>query len=51
MEAAADWVAAAGMPKLQLMVRSGNADALAFYAALGFAVEDTAVLSRWLDTR
>jgi len=48
MAAAEAWVRAAGVPKLQLMVRSGNAGALGFYEALGFAVEETAVLSRWI---
>jgi len=48
MGAAEQWVQAAGVPKLQLMVRSGNTGALGFYGALGYAVEDTAVLSRWL---
>ncbi len=49
MQAAEGWVRDAGIPKLQLMVRSGNAEALGFYGALGFRVEDTAVLSRWID--
>jgi ribosomal protein S18 acetylase RimI-like enzyme len=48
MQAAQDWVRAAGVPKVLLMVRAGNTDALGFYAALGFTVEDTVVLSRWL---
>jgi ribosomal protein S18 acetylase RimI-like enzyme len=49
MQAAEAWVRDAGVPKLQLMVRSGNAGALGFYESLGFAVEETAVLSRWLE--
>jgi ribosomal protein S18 acetylase RimI-like enzyme len=32
-----------------LMVRSSNTAVLGFYDALGYAVEDTSVLSRWLD--
>ncbi len=49
MQAAAAWVRDAGMPKIQLMVRSTNTAALDFYDAIGFKVEDTVVLSRWLD--
>jgi hypothetical protein len=49
MGSAEAWVRAAGMPKLQLMVRSSNTGALGFYDSLGFTVEDTAVLSRWLE--
>ena len=49
MTAAEEWVAERGIPKLMLMVRSSNTAVLGFYDALGYAVEDTAVLSRWLD--
>ena len=49
MGAAEAWVRAAGIPKLQLMVRSSNEAALGFYDAVGFGVEDTTVLSRRLD--
>lgn len=49
MAAAEAWVAERGVPKLMLMVRSGNTAVLGFYDALGYAVEETAVLSRWLD--
>ena len=48
MAGAEAWAMATGIPKLQLMVRSGNADAVGFYDALGFTVEDTMVLSRWI---
>jgi len=44
MEAAMDWLRAAGMPRLNLMVRDGNDAVLRFYAALGFAVSDVRVL-------
>jgi ribosomal protein S18 acetylase RimI-like enzyme len=50
MAACEDWVAARGIPKLMLMVRSSNEAVLGFYARLGYAVEDTAVLGRRLDT-
>ena len=49
MDAAEAWARAAGLPKIQLMVRSSNTGTLGFYDALGYAVEDTAVLSRWLE--
>lgn len=37
-----------GCPKLNLQVRGGNADALAFYARLGFAVDDVVGLGKRL---
>lgn len=49
MEAAGAWVRDAGIPKIQLMVRSTNTAALRFYDAVGYTSEDTVVLSRWLD--
>jgi ribosomal protein S18 acetylase RimI-like enzyme len=49
MAAAEEWVAARGIPKLMLMVRSTNTEVLGFYARLGYAVEDTAVLGRRLE--
>jgi ribosomal protein S18 acetylase RimI-like enzyme len=49
MQAAEEWVHNAGIPKIQLMVRSTNTAALEFYDAVGFTVEDTVVLSRRLD--
>lgn len=45
MRAAETWVRERGMPKLQLMVRSDNAAVVAFYKAIGYAVEEVAVLS------
>jgi ribosomal protein S18 acetylase RimI-like enzyme len=45
---AEEWLRQAGVPKLQLMVRSTNAAALGFYDALGFATEAVVVRSRWL---
>ena len=49
MQPAETWARAAGMPKVQLMVRSANAAARGFYDSLGYAVEDVAVLSRRLE--
>lgn len=49
MEAAEAWARAAALPKIQLMVRSSNTGTLGFYDSLGYTVEDTVVLSRWLE--
>ena len=43
------WVQDRGVPKLQLMVRTGNGRVLDFYAALGYEAADVQVLARWLD--
>ena len=44
--AAEEWVAARGIPKLMLMVRSDNAAVLGFYASLGYEVNDVATLGK-----
>lgn len=46
MAAAEAWCAAAGMPRINLMVRAGNDDVLGFYAALGYRASDVVVLQR-----
>lgn len=51
MQAAETWLAARGAPKIQLMVRSDNAEAMKFYAALGLEAQSVAVLGRRLDGR
>lgn len=43
------WLVERDIPKLQLMVRSDNATAQAFYAPLGYEVVDVTVLGRRLD--
>lgn len=48
MVAAEDWLRARGCPKIQLMVRSGNAEALGFYAALGLERQEVVTLGRRL---
>jgi ribosomal protein S18 acetylase RimI-like enzyme len=50
MRAAQDWLRARGCPKIQLMVRSGNAEALGFYAALGLERQDVVTLGRRLTS-
>lgn len=44
MAAAMDWLRAADVPRLNLMVRESNDAALGFYQALGFRVSDVRVL-------
>ena len=51
MKACEDWIIARGHPKLQLMVRTENSATLAFYAALGYEVQDTMVLGKRFDGR
>jgi ribosomal protein S18 acetylase RimI-like enzyme len=46
MRACEEWLAARGIPKINLMVRAENAIARDFYAALGYRVDDVTVLSR-----
>ena len=50
MTACEQWVDARGVPKIQLMVRSGNAPVLAFYERLGYERSDVVVLGRRLDS-
>jgi ribosomal protein S18 acetylase RimI-like enzyme len=49
MAAAEAWTTERGVPKLMLMVRGTNTDALGFYARLGYQVEDVSTLGRRLD--
>jgi ribosomal protein S18 acetylase RimI-like enzyme len=51
MQAAEDWLVGQGSPKIQLMVRSDNAEALAFHAAIGLETQAVTVLGRRLDGR
>ncbi len=50
MGAAERWLIGRGVPKLNLMVRSGNEAVRAFYAALGYCPDDVVVLARRLDS-
>src|SRR5207253_2763783 len=50
MNAAEDWLRAAGIAKVQLMVRHENAYA-GFYESIGYAKSQTAVFAKWLDGR
>jgi ribosomal protein S18 acetylase RimI-like enzyme len=51
MNAAEDWLRAAGIAKLQLMVRRENARAGAFYQSIGYAEAQTIVFAKCLDGR
>ena len=49
MARAEELLTARGCPKIQLMVRSDNADVVAFYDRLGYERSDVLVLGRRLD--
>ncbi|RZF60839.1 GNAT family acetyltransferase [Sphingomonas populi] len=49
MAAAEAWLRARGVPKVQLMVREGNAAALGFYEALGLERQPVVVFGRFLE--
>jgi ribosomal protein S18 acetylase RimI-like enzyme len=51
MDAAENWLRAAGIAKLQLLVRRENARAGAFYRSIGHAEAQTIVFAKWLDGR
>jgi len=44
---AEEWLAALGVPKVELMIRAGNPVA-GFYKALGYETEARSVMARWL---
>ena len=48
MEAAEAWLRERGAPKLQLMVRTTNDEALGFYEALGLEQQEVVTLGRFL---
>jgi ribosomal protein S18 acetylase RimI-like enzyme len=48
MQAAEEWLKAAGSPKIQLMVRGDNQAARGFYAALGYELQDVVTIGRRL---
>lgn len=43
------WLVSRGVPKIQLMVRTGNETARQFYETLGYASQDVTVFGKWLD--
>lgn len=51
MVAAAErWLADAGMPKAQLLVRETNRRVMAFYERLGYAASPVTMMQKWLKT-
>ena len=48
MQAAEAWLVAQGAPKIQLMVRSDNLEAMAFHEALGLSEQAVVVMGRRL---
>ena len=48
MAAAETWLRERGAPKLQLMVREGNAEAVAFYARLGLEPQPVVTMGKFL---
>jgi ribosomal protein S18 acetylase RimI-like enzyme len=51
MNAAEDWLRAAGVPKLQLLVRPENSGVAAFYQSIGFGEQQILFFTKWLDGR
>lgn len=48
VEACKSWVKARGVPKVQLMIRTSNETARAFYANIGFEDSEVVVMQHWL---
>ncbi|MGP1396636.1 MAG: GNAT family acetyltransferase [Inquilinaceae bacterium] len=46
--AAEHWVRAAGIPKIQLLVRGENTQAMGFYQALGYQAKPFIFMEKWL---
>ena len=51
MNAAENWLRAAGIPKLQLLVRPENVGVAAFYQSIGFGEQQILFFSKLLDGR
>ena len=51
MNAAEDWLRAAGIAKLQLLVRPENSGVAAFYQSIGFGEQKVLFFTKWLDGR
>lgn len=51
MNAAEDWLRAAGIEKLQLMVRPDNTKVQAFYQSIGYGEQQRVIYAKWLDGR
>ena len=51
MNAAEEWLRAAGIAKLQLLVRPENSGVAAFYQSIGFGEQKILFFTKWLDGR
>jgi ribosomal protein S18 acetylase RimI-like enzyme len=51
MSAAENWLRAAGIAKLQLLVRRENAGVAAFYQSIGYEEAQTIMFAKWIDGR
>ena len=51
MHAAEDWLRAAGIEKMQLMVRADNTKVQAFYQSIGYGEQQRVIYAKWLDGR
>ena len=51
MNAAEDWLRAAGIEKMQLMVRADNTKVQAFYQSIGYGEQRRVIYAKWLDGR
>jgi ribosomal protein S18 acetylase RimI-like enzyme len=51
MNAAEDWLRQCGIEKLQLLVRSDNAQVKEFYQSLDYRAQERIVYAKWLDGR
>jgi ribosomal protein S18 acetylase RimI-like enzyme len=51
MNAAEDWLRAAGIEKMQLMVRADNTKVQAFYQSIGYGEQQRVIYAKWLDGR
>jgi ribosomal protein S18 acetylase RimI-like enzyme len=51
MNAAEDWLRAAGIAKLQLLVRRENTKVQAFYESIGYEEQERVMYAKWLDGR
>jgi ribosomal protein S18 acetylase RimI-like enzyme len=51
MARAETWLAAQGIPKIELMVRSENTAVQRFYESIGYNIEPVAVMARWLKPK
>jgi ribosomal protein S18 acetylase RimI-like enzyme len=51
MNAAEDWLRAAGIEKIMLMVRPDNTTVRAFYESIGYGEQPRVIFAKWLDGR